>query len=293
MKLVSGFTKGLVVHAFSQVTYIIISFSFFVLKRPPYWWLTLVAVNAFYYGLHLHFIRKKTKVYTLWPVVGIGISNSVFINLEGHNLWVYLLAGFIGVTAMTIFSDNRQRHPSDRRGKHAFNPSALGILAVIMLFPSAASTGTWAELPWLQALILLLGTTTVLVNRRWCLSYSYLLGFALCSVPYWALCRFGGLADAHDLSVLFWPSVMTAPSTLIWAFHVISDPVTSPDGKKGQVWFGLATGAVDFVLRGVLHSMQADVIAYIFVQAVYWYWTQRAVAAPEAQLVAAPSLGRA
>lgn len=256
------FRRGLVLHAFSQTCYIISSFYLFAQKRPVVWWLTLVAVITFYYGVHLYLIRKRTKEWIVWPLVGVGISNSVFINLESNSLWVYLLAGIIGVSAISFFVDNR--------GRHAFNASAVGGLITIALLPSVATATSWSQPIWFYGLILFLGNATSFVSRRWILSWAYLFGFIFSSVIAHYAFSLSGESNL-GLSVLFWPSVLFTPGTLIWAFHVITDPATSPSSGRGQIIFGLSVGALDFFLRGFMHFLLSDFISYAFVQLIYWY----------------------
>ncbi len=253
-------SRFLYVHVASQACYVIASFYLFIVQRPVAWWgaLLLLSAGAYYVGWKLSH-RGETQP-GLISLSSIAIGNSVFLNLDSADLWPYIGAVVIGLTARFALAPPGGRHP--------YNPSVIGALAMIMMFPAYASYPTWAQVPWLQILILSLGTLTAFLNRRWILSFSYLGGFAVASVACWLATTL--LGNPGGVSALFWPSLLATPASLIFTFHVITDPVTSPGSRRGQLLFGASIGITDAILRVLGHVLVADLISYCAVQLVWW-----------------------
>jgi hypothetical protein len=271
MKLLAKTDMGTNVHIYSQTVYILASFWLFAQQRPFYQWPAVVLMVAFFYGLEAYFIRKKHAEYAVFPITGLAIANSLFLNLDSTYLWVYLLAGFIGVLSIVSFSSN---------GRHAFNPSIVGSFAMITFFPQFALHASWAQDYRLMLLILCAGIFTVLMSRRWRITIWYFLGFVFFSLfAYGYRHLFPGGTSDSQLSLLFWPSLLTNPATLIFAFHVISDPQTSPQKLKQQAVFGFAIGALEVVLRG-FGILNSDFISYLTIQSVQFALASRTLREP-------------
>jgi hypothetical protein len=262
MKLFGSSPTGLKMHAFSQSVYLVFSFSFFVQHRPVYWWPLFVLMVTFIYGLQAYFLRGRSDEYTLFPLTGVVIANSVLLNMDSPNFFVYAFSAAVGLACLSIF---------EVKGRHAFNPSGIGTLAAATLIPNLASTGAWSSYPYLQLLIFSLGVVTVFINKRIFLSFSYFISFAVCSVLVWLVGHALGDSSTRSLSLMFWPSVLTTPGTLIFAFHVISDVRITPQFIRGQIIYGAILGAIDISLRGFT-ILLSDFIAYAIVQCAYWIW---------------------
>lgn len=132
--------------------------------------------------------------------------------------------------------------------RHAFNPSNLGITAVLLAFPwvgiappyhfteNLDGWGDWA----LPCVIVASGT---LLNARFThrlpLLASWLAGFVG-----QALLRaaFSGAPLVESLIPALVP--MSGVAFVLYTFYMVTDPATTPSGTRGQVVFGLALGAV-------------------------------------------------
>ena len=251
--------RGPLFHLIAQFTYIYISFSMFALKREGMWLAATLLLSVSLYALTRALNRVQTSYKIEWVLSALLMGNSVFLNLEGHGILPYLLAVSVGILAMSIF-----------RGKHThiFNPSAVGVLAVAILWSDKASFADWAHAEWFTLLILCFGTITVYLADRWRVSYGYILGYISVSFLVLFLHKLFGTPSYNVITPFFWPLTLLAPASLIFIFHVISDPKTIPITRGGQWVFGLAIGALDISLRGV-SFLPAPFVSYLLMQALY------------------------
>ncbi|WP_344918092.1 enediyne biosynthesis protein UnbU [Streptosporangium oxazolinicum] len=136
------------------------------------------------------------------------------------------------------------RGAEDVPGRPFLNPAALGIVAVLLLFPWVGLAPAYQFTAWVSGpfdllvplAVLVWGTT---VNARLAgrlpLVLGWVGGFAL-----QALVR-GGLTDVSAVGALL---PMTGTAFALYAGYVIVEPGTSPVRPRDQVVFGLATAAV-------------------------------------------------
>jgi enediyne biosynthesis protein E5 len=163
-------------------------------------------------------------------------------------------ASAIAITSKSIFTVT-----VDGRRRHFLNPSNLGLLATIFLFPSIAFAPTWEFTQgvsdfwkWmLPVLFILLGT---FINARFTkklpLITAWLVAFVLQAV-------IRHLFFPTSLAASLAP--MTGVAFLLFTYYMITDPQTSPSSTRGQIVFGISLG----VTYGVLISLH--VVFTIFV----------------------------
>jgi Na+-transporting NADH:ubiquinone oxidoreductase subunit NqrB len=142
------------------------------------------------------------------------------------------------------------------RGKHLFNPTCFGLVAMIALTREAwVSPGQWGHAAILGFAILCLGSIVVTRAARADVTFAFLLA--------WAAVLFGRAAWLGQPPMT--PQHMLANgSILLFAFFMISDPRTTPDSRAGRIVFAtlvaLGAGFVQFVLyrtNGPLWSLVA------------------------------------
>ena len=126
-------------------------------------------------------------------------------------------------------------------GKHFFNPSNFGIVAVLILMQDGWVTpGQWGE--EILFAMFFIGAGLMVVRRvgRWDTTAVFLLSYAAleASRNYWL----GWTWDvfAHRL---------TSGSVLLFAFFMITDPRAIPDHFRGRILFATLVAVVAFVLR--------------------------------------------
>lgn len=252
---------------FAHTTYNAFTFFHFALERSPWDYLALLAftfsLDLFMNWRHSDLPDRKIK----FPVSGLVAGGAIFLNLEGYGLLPYLFAGFIGIIS---------KHTFTYRGRHVFNPGNIGVLAAIMLLSDRATSSfdLWTSPAPFIAWILVIGGFVVWTARRWIVMLSYNVTFAAMTFillsPQLPL-RATLLANLSISPLVLAGSLFSAGS-LIFSFHMITDPRTTPSKGSEQMVFGAAVALVDLLLR--LHLfLDAPYIANAVVCLGYFlYW---------------------
>lgn len=140
------------------------------------------------------------------------------------------------------------------RGKHLFNPTNFGIVALLLLTDRVwVSPGQWGSVAFFSFLMACLGGLVVHRAARSDVTWAF-LGFylaVLCGRSLWL-----GQPLAIPLHQL------ESGAFLLFTFFMISDPRTTPDTRAGRIVFALlvalGAGCVHFVLyrpNGLLLSL--------------------------------------
>jgi enediyne biosynthesis protein E5 len=162
------------------------------------------------------------------------------------------------------------------RGKHLFNPTNVGLVAVIALTGRAwVSPGQWGNATLLAFFFACLGGLVVNRAARSDVTFAF--------IATWLLLLFGwsrwlGQPPAVPLHRL------ASGGTLLFAFFMISDPKTTPDSRAGRIVFAMlvAAGAwfIQFRLfrtNGLLWSLAAWSMAVPLIDRVlpgrHYEWT--------------------
>jgi len=206
------------------------------------------------------FFKDKT---ILWPASGLltGNSTAFILRVPGtlHGQWwstngIWI---FIGVVALGMASKYLIRW----RGRHIFNPSNVAlVIAFVALGPQRSEPldlwwipmGTWMIVTY--AILIGGGLLIALELRLVGLVIGFMAGFALfvavalapvpdhCMVASWHVTPMCG----RDL----WQILVTSPEILIFAFFMVPDPRTVPDGPVARVVFGILVALLAVLLLG-------------------------------------------
>ena len=210
--------------------------------------------------LGVGFFKDKT---IMWPASGLltGNSTAFILRVPGtyHGQWWSLHGAwiFIGVVAVSMASKYLVRW----RGRHIFNPSNLGlVLAFVAIGPRYTEPQDlwWIPMgPWLIVTYVVIIVGGVLIAwelRLLGLELGFLAGFAFfvavalapvpdhCMVASWHATPLCG----RDL----WQILVTSPEVLIFAFFMVPDPRTVPDGQPARVAFGVLVALIAVLLIG-------------------------------------------
>ncbi|GEM_PF-1169429 len=146
---------------------------------------------------------------------------------------------------------------------HVFNPAALGLLLVYLLFGSGQSWwGALAELP-LPAIVVLIAAGAGVAQRAnklpAALAFlgSYLLLFT-------AAAYFGRAGEVADI---FRPPFINM--AVFFGCFMVTDPPTSPVAFPGQIWFGAGAALVSFFAYLATHGLYYLLIGVLFANAGY------------------------
>src|SRR5690242_2776645 len=204
----------------------------------------------------------KDKV-ILWPASGLltGNSTAFILRVPGtfhgqwwstHGIWI-----FVGVVAVSMASKYLIRW----HGRHIFNPSNLGlVLAFVILGPTYTEPQDlwWIPLgPWMLLTYAILIGGGLLIARELKLvglELGYMAAFALFAalalIPVPDHCMIASWHAAPLCGWQLWQILVTSPEVLIFAFFMVPDPRTVPDGQVGRFVFGVIVALLSVVLLG-------------------------------------------
>lgn len=176
-----------------------------------------------------------------------GISCGILV--RSPEWWPYALAAMISITSKYVIRVN---------GRHLWNPSNLGIAALLFLAPQTVASLSiqWGNNLGAMAVIWCLGAFIVAKLRRLHICATYVASFFA-----FALLRavIGGM---HGSDATLWSRFLaeaapiTGPMYQLFIFFMITDPKSTVMTRKGQMWVVFGVAAMECVLRlaGNVHA---------------------------------------
>lgn len=185
----------------------------------------VAALAAQWLGSYINAIRFEAKSALI-------TSLSLTLLLRADAMWPLMAAAAIAIGSKFM---------ARLYGKHVFNPANIGIVAVVLLTDAAWTTpGQWGTATWLAALIA--GAGFFVAHRA-----------ARLDVPLLFLCAYAALLFARALWLgdpLAIPMLRLENGALIlFAFFMISDPKTTPDGARARAVFAVANAGLAYLLQ--------------------------------------------
>lgn len=172
--------------------------------------------------------------------------------LRTNMLWVATLAAFISIASKYFIR---------YKGKHIFNPSALGIIAVVVLTGKAwISPAQW-------------GSGAVLLFAVSCLGFIVTTRIQKLDTSLTFLITFGGCVFIRQIIYLGWPldfflqSISTG-SLLLFSFFMISDPKTIPNHGIARMGWTILVAVLAFYLAQYKFINSAPIWALLVLQPV-------------------------
>jgi len=158
---------------------------------------------------------------------------SVGILVRSPFLWPYFFASFISILSKYVLR---------LKGHHLWNPSNLGVSAVLFLAPETVSLLSiqWGNNLWPMAVIWLLGSVIVWRVGRLHVSASYVASFVV-----FALVRSAITGNPWQATL----APITGPMYQLFIFFMVTDPKVSVRPKWGQVVVVIAVAFVEMLLR--------------------------------------------
>ncbi len=217
---------------------VFLSYGIFYLHWYADWWLyaTYFGTSILTQVLFEYFLGKKDISYSKrirfsFPSVLIS-SFGLSLLLKTNAIEVAMFAAFISIASKFLIRI---------KGKHIFNPSALGIVAAIGLTNNAwFSPGQW-------------GSGTVLLFGISCLGCIVVTKVQKLDTSLAFLGTFASLLFIRQIIFLGWPldffvqSISTG-SLLLFSFFMITDPKTIPNNKWARIVWCILVASVAFYL---------------------------------------------
>jgi enediyne biosynthesis protein E5 len=158
---------------------------------------------------------------------------SVGILLRAPDFWPYALCSAIAITSKYVVR---------WRGRHIWNPSNLGIVALLLLAPDYISTLSvqWGNTVWPMLIVWVLGALIVWRVKRLHITVTYVVSFIVL-----AFVRSGITGHAFLAEV----APITGPMYQLFIFFMITDPKTTVKTRWGQCLVAFLVAAVEMALR--------------------------------------------
>lgn len=191
----------------------------------------------------------------VWPASAMLTGNSVALLLrvsgtENGDWWSLNGIHYFVIAALVSLATKYFVRPT---GRHLFNPSNVGLVAVLLVFWPAGvfPQPLWWD-PWGWPLIATIAV--IVVGAVWVLRPLRMLpmvaafmltfgavvaAFALAGDSFWALWHPEPVAGWF-----YWLIVVLSPEVMIFVFFMMSDPQTAPKSRDGRIVFGVATALI-------------------------------------------------
>jgi hypothetical protein len=173
--------------------------------------------------------------YGVWahPASAYITGISVGILVRSPFLWPYFFASLISITSKYVLRVN---------GRHLWNPSNLGVSAVLFLAPATVSLLSiqWGNNIWPMAVIWTLGSVIVWRAGRFHISAAYVASFLFFSFVRSAITGSAWLTQVAPI---------TGPMYQLFIFFMVTDPKTTVTSRPAQVLVVFIVALVEAVLR--------------------------------------------
>lgn len=158
---------------------------------------------------------------------------SVGILVRSPAFWPYALCSAIAITS---------KYTLRWKGRHLWNPSNFAISVILLLAPEYVATLSvqWGNNVWPMTIVWILGAAIVYRVRRFHITLTYVLSFAVLS----------GLRSAitgHPFPAEIAP--ITGPMYQLFVFFMITDPRTTVSSRRGQCLVVFLVAVAEMILR--------------------------------------------
>lgn len=201
---------------------------------------------------------------------------SVGILIRSPALWPYVLCSLISITSKYVIR---------WRGRHIWNPSNLGVSAMLFLAPASVASLSvqWGNAIWPMIVIWVLGSLIIWRIHRFHICATYVVSFLAFALFRSAVTGKPWLAEVAPI---------TGPMYQLFVFFMITDPKTTVRSTRGQCVVAFAIAFVEMLLR-FNRVVNAPFYALFLVGPVAivleTWWSSRRPAAPPVVAPGGPS----
>jgi enediyne biosynthesis protein E5 len=161
---------------------------------------------------------------------------SLALLLRADNLFAHPIAAVVAISSKSIFQF---------REKHLFNPATFGVVFAIIFLPGTwISPGQWGQDFAIAGWVVMLGILVTQRARRADISWTF-LGFYLGA----AAIRIAYLGQRWPV----WTHQFESGALLLFAFFMISDPMTGPNSRRGRIAHAALVAAIAYAWQVELY----------------------------------------
>lgn len=188
---------------------------------------------------HISFQSWKSAL-----ISGLGLC----LLLKTNSWMVMSIAGILTISSKFIFRS---------KGKHLFNPTNFGIMALVLTGEAWISPGQWGQ-GETGVFLILLGASGILLRvKRWDVSAAFLTVLFILEGAYVV----GFLGWEWDVLI----HRFSSGTILLFAFFMITDPKTSPDSRRGRLIWGASVALLSFFLSRFFYLYESPLIALFII----------------------------
>ncbi|WP_138858021.1 RnfABCDGE type electron transport complex subunit D [Inhella inkyongensis] len=230
---------------------------------------------AWQWGLRLP-TRRRWSGYLSAAVSTLGIC----ILVRSNGLWVHPLLAAVAMSSKYLL-----RAGPEACRSHVLNPANLAAFLAWALLPDAwLSPGQWGSGSLLALWFMALGLWVTRRAQRVDVSLAFLLAWGgLCAA------RLAGLGYAWDPGVAMWLRQVGNGAVLLFAFFMISDPMTTPQRRVPRLVYALLVALAAFVWQYQLFRPHGLIVT-LFAASWLVPWINHAWPAPRASWAREPVL---
>jgi Na+-transporting NADH:ubiquinone oxidoreductase subunit NqrB len=156
--------------------------------------------------------------------------------LRADNLFAHPIAAAVAISSKSIFQF---------REKHLFNPATFGVVFAISFLPGTwVSPGQWGQDFAIAGWVAMLGILVTQRARRADISWTF-LGFYLGALAI----RIAYLGQRWAV----WTHQLESGALLLFAFFMISDPMTAPNSRRGRIAHAALVAAIAYAWQVELY----------------------------------------
>jgi enediyne biosynthesis protein E5 len=154
---------------------------------------------------------------------------SLTLLLRADNLLAHPIAAAFAISSKSLFRF---------RGKHLFNPATFGIIFAIIFLPGTwISPGQWGQDVAVAGWVVMLGVLVTNRARRGDISWTF-IAFYLGAIAL----RIEYLGQRFAV----WEHQLESGALLLFAFFMISDPMTGPNDRRGRIAHAALVAAIAY-----------------------------------------------
>ncbi len=191
--------------------------------------------------------------------------------LRADTLWIHPFAAALAISSKFVLRV---------AGKHVFNPANLGVILALLLLPGTwVSPGQWGNDVALAAWFIALGGLVTQRARRWDIAWVFLAAWSTLVAA-----RVLWLAQPWTI----FAHQFANGGLLLFAFFMISDPMTIPNRRSARVAYALLVAVLAFAWQFALYRTNALLWALFLASPLVplidrWWPGQRFSWTPEAR----------
>jgi hypothetical protein len=216
--------------------YVVLGITLLGFNRDPLQ-VAITIGSAVVFDMVLHQVLRGGPPLFPFSALITGLGLSILVNYA-HGPWKAMVPPLLAIASKYLLTF---------RGKHVYNPAMFGVVASLLLGNGMISDSPAYQWGGSYSIAFLIATlaifTFVLRIKRLPLILSFICFYTL------ALFARAWITRWHMPMETLVIGSLTTPTFYLFTFFMITDPQTSPEAPKTQVWIAFCIVLIDFVLH--------------------------------------------